>query len=145
MCKLCGGPYSLNDCPGFLGKTLAERRNFIKAKALCYSCLRPSHVSKFCKSRLTCNKRNKKHPTNLHDYSWKADLKKIKDNLESLKLKDSDTKLILTTLHGNQEVHTKAVEGLVVTHFKKNMSQTLPRAYTQHIQADRNEISDQSY
>ena len=79
VCNLCGGPHSLNDCPGFLEKTLAERRDFIKAKALCYSCLIPSHVSKFCKSRLICKSCNKRHPTSLHDYNWKSDLKKVKD------------------------------------------------------------------
>ena len=54
--------------------------------------------------------------------------------LKMVNIDGSEMKLTLTTMHRTQEVHTKAAEGLVVTHFNEDMSQNLPRAYArQHI------------
>ncbi|XP_068742033.1 uncharacterized protein [Montipora capricornis] len=53
-----------------------------------------------------------------------------------------ESKLLLTTMHGTQEVETKAVDGLMASHFEKNdVSLALPRTYVrQQIPADRDEI-----
>ena len=53
-----------------------------------------------------------------------------------------ESKLSLTTMHGTQEIETKAVDGLMASHFEKNdVSPALPRTYVrQQIPADRDEI-----
>ena len=53
-----------------------------------------------------------------------------------------ESKLSLTTMHGTQEIETKAVDGLMASHFEKNdVSLALPRTYVrQQIPVDRDEI-----
>ena len=63
-------------------------------------------------------------------------------SLKRLGIEGTETKLLLTTMHGTQEIETKAVEGLVAAHFTENdVHLDMPRAYVrQHIPADRDEI-----
>ena len=64
------------------------------------------------------------------------------DSLRRLGVEGSETKLLLTTMHGTQEVNTKAVDGLMASHFRENeVIVPLPRTYVrQRIPADRDEI-----
>ena len=64
------------------------------------------------------------------------------DSLRKLGMEGIESKLLLTTMHGTQEVETKAVDGLMASHFEKNdVSLALPRTYVrQQIPADRDEI-----
>ncbi|XP_068713289.1 uncharacterized protein [Montipora foliosa] len=64
------------------------------------------------------------------------------DSLRKLGMEGIERKLLLTTIHGTQEVETKAVDGLMASHFEKNdVSLALPRTYVrQQIPADRDEI-----
>ena len=66
----------------------------------------------------------------------------IEDSLRRLGVEGSETKLLLTTMHGTQEVDTKAVDGLMACHFQENEAIVpLPRTYVrQRIPADRDEI-----
>ena len=215
-CTLCSKPHDLDECSEFLKKPLTERRNFVKEKGLCFGCYSSEHIAKLCKSRKSCLTCHKKHPTSLHDHSWKQDGSKTeveigerkgtevnerkddgqvinayntvcnvteagdvpvsmgivpiwlyhKDNpvhkiivyalldnasggtfvkeqsLKRLGIEGTETKLLLTTMHGTQEIETKAVEGLVAAHFTENdVHLDMPRAYVrQHIPADRDEI-----
>ena len=215
-CTLCSKAHHLDECAEFLKKPLVERRNFIKQKGLCFGCYSCEHIAKLCKSKRTCQICNKKHPTSLHDYSWKSEEAKMEsgngqhekseaskrkteervvnvctaicnvtdpgdvpvamgiipvwlyhkdnpnnkicvyalldnasggtfikeDSLRRLGVKGSETKLLLTTMHGTQEVDTKAVDGLMASHFQENdVIVPLPRTYVrQRIPADRDEI-----
>ena len=215
-CTLCSKAHHLDECAEFLKKPLVERRNFIKQKGLCFGCYSCEHIAKLCKSKRTCQICNKKHPTSLHDYSWKSEEVKMEsgngqhekpeaskkkteervvnvctaicnvtdagdvvvargiipvwlyhkdnpnnkicvyalldnasggtfikeDSLRRLGVKGSETKLLLTTMHGTQEVDTKAVDGLMASHFQENdVIVPLPRTYVrQRIPADRDEI-----
>ena len=64
------------------------------------------------------------------------------DSLRRLGVEGSESKLLFTTMHGTQEVHTKAVDGLMACHFQENeVIVPLPRTYVrQRIPADRDEI-----
>ena len=64
------------------------------------------------------------------------------DLARRLNIEGSSTNLILTTMHGSENVRTEAVDGLVVTNFtNEDTSVELPRTYTrQVIPADRSEI-----
>ena len=64
------------------------------------------------------------------------------DSLRKLGMEGIESKLSLTTMHGTQEIETKAVDGLMASHFEKNdVSLALPRTYVrQQIPADRDEI-----
>ena len=64
------------------------------------------------------------------------------DSLRKLGMEGIESKLSLTTMHGTQEIETKAVDGLMASHFEKNdVSLALPRTYVrQQIPEDRDEI-----
>ena len=193
-----------------------ERRDFIKQKGLCFGCYSSEHIAKLCKGKRTCQICHKKHPTSLHDYSWKSEEVKTEggngqnekseasekkmeeqvvnvctaicnvtdagdvpvamgiipvwlyhkdnsndkicvyalldnasggtfikeDSLRRLGVEGSETKLLLTTMHATQEGDTKAVDGLIASHFQENeVIVPLPRTYVrQRIPADRDEI-----
>ena len=52
------------------------------------------------------------------------------DSLRRLGVEGSESKLLLTTMHGTQEVDTKAVDGLMAYHFQENeVIVLLPRTY----------------
>ena len=72
-CILCSKAHDLDECHEFLKKLLTERRNFVKEKGLCFGCFSSEHIVKFCKSRKSCQTCRKKHPTSLHDHSWKQE------------------------------------------------------------------------
>ena len=65
-CPLCKAAHDLDVCKLFLKKSLAERRDLIKANALCLGCLRWGHMKRNCRRRLVCNTCNGFHPTSLH-------------------------------------------------------------------------------
>ena len=183
-CTLCSKAHDLDECSEFLKKPLTERRNFGKEKGLCFGCYSSEHIAKFYKSRKSCLTCRKKHPTSLHDHSWKQEGLKTKveigeskgtevnerkddgqvinayntiynvpeagdvpvsmglvpiwlyhkvnpehkirvhalldnasggtfikeESLEKLGIEGTKTKLLLTTMHGTQEIETKAVE-----------------------------------
>ena len=72
-CALCSKAHDLDECSEFLKKPLTERRNFVKEKGLCFGCYSSEHIAKLCKSRKSCQTCSKKHPTSLHDHSWKQE------------------------------------------------------------------------
>ena len=65
-CPLCKAAHDLDVCKQFLKKCLAERRDLIKANALCLGCLKWGHMKRNCRRRLVCNTCNGFHPTSLH-------------------------------------------------------------------------------
>ena len=64
------------------------------------------------------------------------------DSLRGLGVEASQTKLLLTTTHGTQEVDTKAVDGLMASHLQENgIIISLPGTYIrQRIPADHDQI-----
>ena len=66
-CPLCEKTHALDKCHEFKKKKLEDRREFIKAKGLCFGCLKSGHLSVSCQSRLTCEECGKPHPTLLHN------------------------------------------------------------------------------
>ena len=66
-CPLCDKTHALDKCHEFKKKKLEDRREFIKAKGLCFGCLKSGHLSVSCQSRLTCEECNTPHPTLLHN------------------------------------------------------------------------------
>ena len=66
-CVCCGkNNHELDACYHFIGKTMNEKQDFVKAKKLCFACLKPNHRSKDCRRKLTCKKCKRFHPTALH-------------------------------------------------------------------------------
>ncbi|XP_064647084.1 uncharacterized protein LOC135499944 [Lineus longissimus] len=66
-CVCCEEVHMLDDCPVFLAKTLEDRKQFVKANRLCFSCMKKAHQAKDCKRRSKCKKCERTHPTALHD------------------------------------------------------------------------------
>ena len=65
-CPLCKASHDLDVCKQFLKKSVAERRDFIQANALCLGCLKWGHMKRTCRRRLVCKTCNGFHPTSLH-------------------------------------------------------------------------------
>ena len=66
-CLLCSkADHEIDECPSFLAKAYEERRELVKAKGLCFGCLRQGHNSKVCRSKKTCRTCSKRHPTSMH-------------------------------------------------------------------------------
>eukprot|EP00057_Strongylocentrotus_purpuratus_P002977 XP_003725633.2 PREDICTED: uncharacterized protein LOC100892397 [Strongylocentrotus purpuratus] len=79
-CSFCKGTHRLEDCSTFKVETLDSRKEFVKEQRLCFGCLKFGHVSKKCKIRSTCSLCKYKHPTVLHDESWRTTKAQPKDS-----------------------------------------------------------------
>ena len=53
-CPLCKTPHGLDACKQFLKKSVTERREIIRANALCLGCLKWGHMKRNCRKRLVC-------------------------------------------------------------------------------------------
>ena len=65
-CYVCDEGHAIEACPSLLQMEMPARIEIIKEKRLCFACLRPNHISKYCKRRMQCNQCGKRHPTLLH-------------------------------------------------------------------------------
>ena len=66
LCPICKAAHDLDVCRQFLKKSLAERKDLIRANALCLGCLKWGHMKRNCRRRLVCKTCNGFHPTSLH-------------------------------------------------------------------------------
>ena len=67
-CWLCTKPHRLMDCNNFKGKTIDERKEYIKSERLCYNFFSKGHNAKDCKSKYRCrvDSCNKRHHSLIH-------------------------------------------------------------------------------
>ena len=72
-CKLCSKGHDLDDCQAYLKRSLAERKEFLREKGLCFACYDPGHRSNGCAKRRTCKKCSRRHPSGLHDDNFRID------------------------------------------------------------------------
>ena len=72
VCLYCKATHDMDACDKFIHLPLAERRNFVQAKCLCWGCLKWGHVNKDCRGKKACKTCNGPHPTCLHDETWKS-------------------------------------------------------------------------
>ena len=64
-CPICSEDHWIEQCSSFIKLSVHERNQEVKAKNLCFNCLKP-HMMKFCKSKGTCKTCHKRHHTLLH-------------------------------------------------------------------------------
>ncbi|XP_038157348.1 uncharacterized protein LOC119794073 [Cyprinodon tularosa] len=103
LCMLCqNNGHKLQNCPQFKGKSLLERRKYIKDNRLCYGCLKAGHSAKDCRYRLVCEVCKKKHPTCLHDFNYENDK-------SATTLIQNNTEQAATTLSLNAETNGTCV------------------------------------
>ena len=71
QCPLCHEIHWLNQCCQFKGKSVDERRSFVRANSLCDNCFAPGHFAKSCKKKSFCRVEGckKKHSSFLHSKS----------------------------------------------------------------------------
>lgn len=67
-CIMCN---DLDDYKKFMEKSLPDRRALIMEKGLCYACNGQGHRSRGCLKRRSCKICSGRHPTALHDKSYK--------------------------------------------------------------------------
>ena len=66
-CPCCGkNNHNLDRCVFFNKKTIKDKEDFVRKNKLCFGCLKSNHMSKECKSKITCKTCSKYHPTSLH-------------------------------------------------------------------------------
>lgn len=65
-CLYCQQSHTLASCSKIKCQPHKERVDFLKQKGLCFGCLVPGHLSKFCKRRIECKECALKHPDILH-------------------------------------------------------------------------------
>ena len=68
-CWLCTKPHQFMDCDNFKGKTIDERKEYIKSERLCYNYFSKGHNVKDCKSKYRCcvDSCNKRHHSLIHN------------------------------------------------------------------------------
>lgn len=64
-CSVCDEEHYIARCPVFSGKSVAERRDIVNVKQLCYNCLGPHRLSE-CRTFKRCRICNAQHHTLLH-------------------------------------------------------------------------------
>ena len=69
-CTLCSKAHHLDDCAEFLKKPLVERTDVIKKKGFALVATVLNTLPRFAKVKEPVRK---KHPTSLHDCSWKSE------------------------------------------------------------------------
>ena len=66
VCLYCEREHSTGSCDQLRWKPHEERKAFVFRKRLCFGCLQPGHVAKFCRARLVCEVCGAQHATLLH-------------------------------------------------------------------------------
>ena len=81
-CLFCNkSGHLLGWCPQIRKTTHREKIDFLKRKGVCFGCLKRGHLSKDCRSRLTCEKCKQKHPDLLHyDQTEQTPQKTLENN-----------------------------------------------------------------
>ena len=65
-CLYCEESHLLSKCSKLKQISQREKIEFLRGKGICFGCLKAGHMSKECRSRLSCDECNLKHPTILH-------------------------------------------------------------------------------
>ncbi|XP_076299888.1 uncharacterized protein LOC143218544 [Lasioglossum baleicum] len=65
-CPLCLLGHPLRDCPKFVGRSVAQRRDIAVKSNVCFNCLGSNHSITECGSRYRCKKCRAQHHTLLH-------------------------------------------------------------------------------
>ncbi|XP_046346812.2 uncharacterized protein LOC124127462 [Haliotis rufescens] len=66
-CLCCeSNQHFVSECEKFTALSYDEIVNFIRSKRLCFRCLRKGHLSKDCRSNITCTKCQRRHNALLH-------------------------------------------------------------------------------
>lgn len=117
----------LDSCSQFKAKIHRDKINFIKEKGICFGCLKMSHSSKICKSRLECNVCHQRHPGVLHIERW--------DNVTSAEQSKDNTHVSIATTTTQTCVHIgggnedDSVFFIVVVQVKSKKSNNIVQRY----------------
>ena len=65
-CCIFKGGHTIENCIQVKSMTHRERLDLLRQTGICFGCLKPGHVRKSCKSRVTCHVCNSRRPTLLH-------------------------------------------------------------------------------
>ncbi len=87
-CLICAKQHLLERCFALKEKTQRDKLEFLKAKGICFGCLKIGHFSKECESRLICEVCGATHPTVMHIYHKEVS---VKEPEEKWKLMSAQT------------------------------------------------------
>ena len=68
-CWGCDGSHKIVECSKMKNSSLTERKMLIRARKLCFNCLKKGHISTKCPSKMTCAVCKKKHHILLHEFA----------------------------------------------------------------------------
>lgn len=103
QCLFCDKDHSMEMCDAFKQKPNKDKVDFIKAKGLCFGCLRKGHMSKSCPKRMSCQTCYKNHPTVLHIES-----KENPRQSQMIKLESKESSMSSALISLDAESHTGA-------------------------------------
>ena len=65
-CLFCSERHHIEFCKKFGSLTSEEKRKFVYANQLCFSCLIKGHIARECRNKRSCQLCQDRHPTSLH-------------------------------------------------------------------------------
>ena len=68
-CWGCDGSHKIAECSKMKNSSLTERKMLIRARKLCFNCLKKGHISTKFPSKMTCALCKKKHHILLHEFA----------------------------------------------------------------------------
>ena len=66
-CPQCSASHRLASCDAFKKASTEEKRKICFGARICYKCLEPGHVAKFCKTDARCETCLRQHLTMMHE------------------------------------------------------------------------------
>lgn len=101
-CLFChDAEHSMEQCKKIKKSLHKEKFDFLRAKGLCFSCLKQDHMSNSCNEKMTCQVCTQLHPTVLHMKSkYSVGKKDIRPDHESCKGEERPVELVVSRFVG---------------------------------------------
>lgn len=135
-CLFChGSEHAMEQCKKMKKSLHKEKIDFLRAKGLCFSCLKQGHMSNSCKERLSCQVCAQSHPTVLHiKAKTSAANNEVKPELQSC---DNEEKLPESIVSGFVGMdmptcstkNTESILAIVPVRVKTKKGQTVTTTY----------------
>ena len=139
-CNICKGMHTTDSCNQLLKVDVQKRDEFLKPYRLCFHCLEPGHVARFCKNIPSCGTCGKPHNTLFHGKK----MAKKELNVHATSFKHPQGQQVDTSrglLEANPQVGRQPMEGELMGYVTPNQdsTQSLTPNQLPHPQANLNQ------
>ncbi|KAK7882611.1 hypothetical protein WMY93_028785 [Mugilogobius chulae] len=131
-CLFCqGAEHVMEQCKKIKKSLHKEKIDFLRAKGLCFSCLKQGHMSNSCKEKMSCQVCSQLHPTVLH---IKAKTKEVEPEVESIGTGEKTSESVVngfvgmkTPAHGTED--TEHILSIVPVQVKAKQGQKITQTH----------------